>query len=274
MALDFRTDSVIFEVDDAVAVVTLNRPHEGNAITEDLRRGVVAAWDEIERNAAIRVGIITGAGERHFCTGASVSELREDENSMLVGGSLRDSVRFSPHQVGVTKPVICVVNGLVNAGGLHLVVDADIVVASGTAAFMDTHTSVGQVSGLESVGLARRMTMGSALLLTLAGRHYRMPAERAYQLGLVDLLEATPKEAMTTARKLAADIALNSPQAMQASKQVLWASMEKGYQASMEAGWESIKTQWKHPDFREGPLAFAERRDPRWAATSRNDGSR
>ncbi|MNI44707.1 Carnitinyl-CoA dehydratase [compost metagenome] len=264
MALDYETDSVKFEHADGVAVITLNRPHEGNAITPDLQRGVVAAWEEIEREASIRVAIVTGAGERHFCTGASVAELRDDEDSMLQGGSLQDAVRLSSHQVGVTKPVICAVNGLVNAGGLHLVVDADIVIASQTAAFMDTHTSVGQVSGLESIGLARRMTVGSALLLALAGRHYRMPADRAHQLGLVDLLEPTPMDAMATARTLAASIALNSPEAMRASKAAVWASLEMGYLAAMENGWEHVKSQWSHPDFREGPKAFSERRSPLW----------
>jgi enoyl-CoA hydratase/carnithine racemase len=89
----------------------------------------------------------------------------------------------------VSKPVICAVNGLANGGGLHFIADSDIVIASQKAAFMDTHVSVGQVSGLESIGIARRAGLGAALLLGLAGKAYRMPAERAYQLGMVDLLE-------------------------------------------------------------------------------------
>lgn len=268
MALDFVTETVGYELRDGIATITLNRPHEGNAITDELRRGVVAAWDEIKRDDAVRVAIITGAGERHFCTGASVSDLQVGEGSLLIDGPLRDCVKISAHQNDVWKPVICVVNGLVNAGGLHFVVDADIIIAARTAAFMDTHTSVGQVGAIENIGLARRMTLGGALLLTLAGRSHRMTAERAHQLGLVDLLESTPSEALATARTLAEGIALNSPQAMRLSKQAIWGSMEQGYQSAMERGWDLVKAQWSHPDFIEGPAAFAGQRAARWIAAS------
>ena len=264
MVLDFETETIVYELRDGIATITLNRPHEGNAITDELRRGVVAAWDEVKRNEAVRVAIITGAGEKHFCTGASVSELRGGEGSMLVDGPLRDCVRLSSHQNEVWKPVICVVNGLVNGGGLHFVVDADIIVAARTAAFMDTHTSVGQVGAIENIGLARRMTLGGSLLLTLAGRSHRMTAERAHQLGLVDLLESTADEALATALTLAKGIALNSPEAMRLSKQAIWGSMEQGYQSAMEQGWNLVKAQWNHPDFMEGPAAFAERRAAQW----------
>ena len=123
---------------------------------------------------------------------------------------------------------------------------------------------MGQVGALENIGVARRMTMGSALLMTLVGRDYRMPAERAHQLGLVDLLEPTAAEALATARRLAASIARNSPQAVSLSKQAIWASQELGYRQAQELGWQLIKQQWHHPDFDEGPRAFMEKRAPDW----------
>jgi enoyl-CoA hydratase/carnithine racemase len=265
MNLQFTTDALLYEVSNGIATITLNRPDEGNALTADVVRGLQAAWDDVKANAEVRVAIITGAGERHFCTGASVSQLdTSDDGIGLLDGTLREVVRTSSHHNEVWKPVICAVNGLVNGAGLHFVVDADIVVASRTAAFMDTHVNIGQVGALENIGLARRMTMGSALLLTLVGRDYRMPAERAHQLGLVDLLEAGPDDTRNRARKLAASIAKNSPQAMKLSKQAIWNSMEQGYQQSLEFGWELVKQQWNHPDFKEGPNAFAEKREPQW----------
>jgi enoyl-CoA hydratase/carnithine racemase len=91
-----------------------------------------------------------------------------------------------------------------------------------------------------------------------------MPAERAHQLGLVDLLEPTPAEAMATARSLAASILKNSPQAISLSKQAIWASVELGYKQAQEIGWHLIKQQWNHPDFEEGPRAFMEKRAPEW----------
>jgi enoyl-CoA hydratase/carnithine racemase len=265
MKLQFTTEALLYDVSDGIATITLNRPDEGNALTADLVRGIQAAWDDVKANPYVRVAIITGAGERHFCTGASVGELETTDDGIgLHNGTLREVVRTSSHQNDVWKPVICAVNGLANAAGLHFVVDADIVVASRTAAFMDTHVNVGQVGALENIGLARRMTMGSALLLTLVGRDYRMPAERAHQLGLVDILESGPDQARSRARELAASIAKNSPQALRLSKQAIWNSMEQGYQRSLEFGWELVKQQWHHPDFDEGPKAFAEKREPQW----------
>lgn len=267
MALSYCTEALLYEVSDGIATITLNRPAEGNSLDRDLVRGVQAAWDDVKRNPEVRVAIITGAGDRHFCTGASVGGLQtSDEGAGLHNGTLREVVRTSSHQNEVWKPVICAVNGLVNAGGLHFVVDADIVVCSQTAAFMDTHVNVGQVGALENIGLARRMTLGSALLLTLVGRDYRMPAERAHQLGLVDLLEPSPEETRNRARALAASIVMNSPQAVTLSKQAIWSSLEQGYQRSLEYGWQLVKQQWSHPDFEEGPKAFGEQRAPVWNA--------
>ncbi|MBV1688888.1 enoyl-CoA hydratase/isomerase family protein [Novosphingobium sp. G106] len=265
MSVSYATEAVLLDVSDGIATITLNRPSEGNAITRDLTLGMQAIWAEVKRNPDIRVAIVTGAGERHFCTGASAGGLKGgDEGLGLANGPLNEVVRLSPHHNDVWKPVICIVNGLCNGGGLHFVVDSDIVVAPQTAAFMDTHVNLGQVGALENIGLARRMTLGSALLLTLVGRDYRMSAERAHQLGLVDILEPTLAEAVATGRKLAASIARNSPQAVTLSKQALWASMELGYKQAQELGWQFVKQQWNHPDFDEGPRAFMEKRQPEW----------
>jgi enoyl-CoA hydratase/carnithine racemase len=256
---------VSFRLEGPVAWITLNRPEEGNALTRDMHHSLDSVWAEVKANDAIRAVIVTGAGERHFCTGASVSGLRTDKP----GGSLRNEplsevVRLTPYQNKVWKPVICLVNGLAAGGGLHFVVDCDIVIAHEGAAFMDTHVSVGQVGALENIGLARRMTLGGALLLTLAGKHHRMPAARAHQLGLVDLLAPTLGEARDLARELAQAIASNSPQAMALSKQAIWGSEEMAYTPAQENGWALLRLHWSHPDFAEGPRAFLEKRSPNW----------
>jgi E-phenylitaconyl-CoA hydratase len=129
---------------------------------------------------------------------------------------------------------------------------------------MDTHVSVGQVSALESAGLVRRAGVGAALLMALCGRGYRMPAKRAHELGIYDLLEPTAAEAMARARELAAAICANSPQAMALSKRAIWGTTELADPAAAAYGWELLKSHWAHPDFQEGPSAFAERRTPHW----------
>jgi E-phenylitaconyl-CoA hydratase len=258
-----ETGPLLFTLEDGVATLTLNRPEEGNALTPELLVALEDAWGRVERDSTIRAAIITGAGDRHFCTGASVSAL-----SVGTGGLQNQPYavanRFSPRMCQVTKPVICAVNGLVNAGGLHFVADSDVVIACAQAAFMDTHVSVGQVSALESIGIARRAGIGAALLMGLAGRSHRIAAERAYQLGMIDVLEPSATEVMTRARQLARGMCANSPQAMALTKRAIWGSTELADPAAAAFGWELLKSQWSHPDFAEGPKAFAEKRQPHW----------
>jgi E-phenylitaconyl-CoA hydratase len=252
-----------FEIDRGVATLTLDRPEKGNSLTPELLIALEEAWQEVETNPEIIAAIITGAGERHFCTGAAVGELKVGRGG-LNNVPYAAANRFSPRMSQVSKPVICAVNGLTNAGGLHFVADSDIVVACAQAEFMDTHVSVGQVSALESIGIVRRAGIGASLLMGLCGRSYRMPAQRAYELGVIDLLEPTPAAAMTRARELAIAICANSPQAMALTKRAIWSSTELTDPAAPVHGWELLKSQWTHPDFEEGPKAFAERRPAKW----------
>lgn len=256
-------NSLLFEIQGGVAVLTLNRPHEGNSLTPDLLIALEDAWRRVEDDREVRVAVITGAGERHFCTGAAVGSLQVGAGTLQKKPNAAVN-RFSPRMCHVSKPVICAVNGLVNGGGLHFVADSDIVIASAQSAFMDSHVSVGQVSGLESIGIARRAGLGAALLMALVGRAYRMPAERAFQLGMVDLIEPTAEDVMVRARTLATAICANSPQAMALTKRAIWASTELPDPAAPDYGWELLKSHWSHPDFEEGPRAFVEKRTPRW----------
>lgn len=257
--------TLLFEVSDRIATITLNRPHEGNAISPRMQEELEKAWHRVQNDHDIRVAIVKGAGDRHYCTGASVGALRDEgEGALLRNQTNREANRFSPRQCEVWKPVIACVTGLVAGGGLHFVVDCDIIIASENVQFMDTHVSVGAVGALENIGLAKRMSMGGALMLTLLGRGYRMPAARAYQLGLVDVLEPTKGDAETRALEFARMICGNSPQAMALSKRAIWYSEEMGYSMALDHGWELIKAQWRHPDFREGPKAFMEKRTANW----------
>ncbi len=259
-------DGVLYERrEDGIAVITLNRPDRGNSLAPPMQALFRAIWAEVRDDPAIRVAIVTAAGERHFCTGFDVAEAEGDDAEVVFNNRpLAEAVHWSPHQNRVWKPVICAVQGLCVGGGLHFVVDADIVVASRNAKFLDAHVNVGMVGALENVGLARRLPLGSALRMTLMGRDYRMPAERAYQLGLVDELVETPAEVLPAALEMAASMLKNSPQAMALSKQAVWGSVERGYRDALEAAWGLLRLHWGHPDFREGPRAFAEKREPRW----------
>jgi len=273
-----------YEKRDGVARITLDRPERGNALTPAMQPIIRAIWSDVRDDPAVRVAVVTAVGEKHFCTGFDVgsdasvgpqagarSEAKPSEvdgpgadETVFADRPLADAVHWSPYQNRVWKPVLCAVNGLCVGGGLHFVVDADIVLASENAAFMDTHVNVGMVGALENIGLAKRLPLGAALRMTLLGRHYRMPARRAYELGLVDELVAKPGDLAGAVDTMLEAILRNSPQAMARSKQAVWGSLERGYTDALEHGWSLLRGHWKHPDFAEGSRAFVEKREPRW----------
>lgn len=256
---------VAFEVRDGIAFIRIERPERGNSLTPEMQPIFRAVWSAVRDDPAIRVAIVSAAGDRHFCTGFDVSEADGDgAEDVFQDAPLAESVHWSPHQNQVWKPVLCVVTGLCVGGGLHFVVDSDIVIASENAAFMDSHVNVGMVGAVENVGLARRLPVGSALRMTLMGRDYRMPARRAYELGLVDELVETAEQAQAVAEEMARSLLKNSPQAMALSKKAVWGALEHGYTEAMERGWGLLRSHWEHPDFAEGPRAFGEKRAPRW----------
>lgn len=250
---------------EGIATITLNRPDRGNSLAPSMMATFRAIWADVRDDPEVRVAVIGAAGDRHFCTGMDVSEADGDAAAdVFVDRPFVESVHWSPHQNQVWKPVLCAVNGMCVGGGLHFVVDSDIVIAAKAAKFIDTHVNVGMVGAIENIGLAKRLPLGSALRMTLMGRHYRMPAERAYQLGLVDELVEEPADALPAAQEMARLMLENSPQAMALSKQAIWNSLETGYSDSLERGWSLLRSHWRHPDFVEGPKAFGEKRTPQW----------
>lgn len=127
----------------------------------------------------------------------------------------------------MSKPVIAAVNGTCAGGGLHFVVDADIVIASSEATFLDPHVSVGQASAFEVIGLARRTAVEPVARLGLGGRHESLSAARAYQLGVVSQL-VPPGQVREAAQELAEKIARNPPEALRLVKRLLWNALEHG----------------------------------------------
>ena len=258
-------EGVRYERTDHVATITLDRVERGNSLTPAMQPIFRAIWADVRDDPDIRVAILQSSGERHFCTGFDVGEAEgEDAGEVFADAPFEEAVHWSPYQNQVWKPVICAVNGLCVGGGHHFVVDSDIVVASKNAAFTDTHVNVGMVGAIENLGLAKRLPLGTALRMTLMGRAYRLSAERAHQLGLVDELVDAPADLAACAQDMARAMLANSPNAMALSKRAVWGGLEQGYREARERGGRLLQSHWAHPDFREGPRAFEEGRDPEW----------
>jgi enoyl-CoA hydratase len=176
----------------------------------------------------------------------------------------RAELRLTGWHNNVQKPVIAAVNGICAGGGLHFVADADIVIASSSATFLDPHVSLGQVTAFEAIALVRKSPMEPIVRMALTGRHERITAARALQLGILSEVVDPPERLRDAARDLAAKIARNSPAAMAATKRALWGALEVGLTDACKTGAAELVSLWGHPDQEEGPRAFTEKRQPRW----------
>ena len=248
----------------AVGWLIFDRPKVGNAMDATMLAELERAWVELDTDPAVRVIVNTGAGDA-FQTGLDVVQLNRDRDALREQSQrTRDAeLRLSAWHNGVDTPVIAAVNGVCAGGGLHFVADADIVIAASTATFLDPHVSIGQVSAYEVIGLLRKMPAEAVFRMALMGRHERMSAARALQLGMVSQV-VEPGELEATAQALGEAIAANSPAAMAATKRALWGALEQGLTDACRAGAAELVGMWGHPDQEEGPRAFAEKRAPQW----------
>ncbi|MBU3702068.1 MAG: enoyl-CoA hydratase/isomerase family protein [Acidimicrobiia bacterium] len=260
-----RYETLVVERHGPVGWLLNDRPEQLNAMNNTMRDEFAEAWLELEADPAVRVIVHTGNG-RAFQTGVDVTEIASDGIGMeRYRESLENfDLHFTSWHQKVTKPVITAVNGICAGGGFHWVADADIVIAASDAQFFDPHVSVGQVVAIEAIGLLRKMPFEAVMRMALVGRHERMSAQRAFELGMVSEVVDPPERLREVAQELGEKVARNSPGAMAASKRALWGALEMGLTEACRAGAVDLVSMWGHPDQTEGPRAFAERREPRW----------
>lgn len=260
-----KFDTLVVERRGPVGWLINNRPDQLNAMNNTMRDELAVAWKELDADPDVRVIVHTGNG-RAFQTGVDVKEIASDGVGMeRYRESVEDfDLHFTAWHQQVWKPVITAVNGICAGGGFHWVADADIVIAASDAQFFDPHVSVGQVVAIEAIGLLRKMPAEAVMRMALVGRHERMPAQRAFELGMISEVIDPPDRLNEAAQELAEKIARNSPAAMAATKRALWGALEMGLTDACRAGAKELVSMWGHPDQTEGPRAFAEKREPEW----------
>jgi enoyl-CoA hydratase/carnithine racemase len=257
---------VHYQTAERIATITLDNPAALNAFDHGMCLELEKIWADVEANPEVVCAIVTGAGEKAFCTGWDVTSLATGESRQLVSGDRRSAPysRITALQNRCWKPVITAVNGVCNGGGLHFIADTELVIASENASFLDTHVAVGLASALEPSGLARRIPLERVFRLALLGKHGRLTARQALEIGLVGEVVPAP-QLMPRARETAALIAQHSPTALARSKRAIWESLDRGLNQGLDAAHEQIERHLGHPDPVEGSRAFLEKRAPKWA---------
>ncbi|MFJ8821463.1 enoyl-CoA hydratase/isomerase family protein [Streptomyces sp. NPDC102467] len=218
MTLRTETDK-----ETGVAVLTLDRPHRLNAIDRETARELAAAWRGFRFDDDVRAVVLTGAGDRAFCTGIDRDTDVPQPNSPY---SMDDPLlTIGPKANDLWKPVIAAVQGMACGGAFYLLGEAEFVIADETATFFDPHTTYGMVSAYESMYLAQRMPPGDVARLALMGSAERMSARRARETGLVSEVTA-PGAALGAAVRCAATIAAYPTEAAQGTVRAVWAATE------------------------------------------------
>jgi enoyl-CoA hydratase/carnithine racemase len=250
---------VLYEVRDAVGVITLNRPGVYNSLTVESLRLLDELSRAAQKDPAVRAIVITGAGDEAFCTGGDLAELMP----RIAGEEGLDLVVPDPTKrffSDVFKPVIAAINGLCIGGGFEIMLGTDLRVASRNAKLGLGEVRWGHIPGAGShVRLPAQIPYAIAMQIILTGRP--IDAARAYEVGLVNEV-VEPGQVLERALEVAALIARNAPLAVQTAKEIAVRALghEQGFQLERILNERVAASE----DAKEGPRAFTEKRPPRY----------
>jgi enoyl-CoA hydratase len=251
------SDAVLYDLlPEGIAIITINRPEQRNALSLEVRQGLFAAWDRFENDADARIAILTGSGEKAFCAGGDLKEMVERKLQVPP----RDMFPVPYENIKLSKPTIAAVNGVAFAGGWMISQACDLCVASDTAKFAITEVKVGRGSPW-AAPLIHMIPQRIFMEIVLTGKP--ISAQRAYEIGLVNRI-AEPAALMDAALELAREVLEGAPLSVAAARETVMLSTEMGRAAAIDAGYEAHFTAYTSEDAQEGPLAFSQKRKPDW----------
>lgn len=251
-------------VEDRIAMVTLNRPEAMNSVDPDMRGLLHQTWERIRTDDDIWVAIITGAGEKAFCTGSDLKKtmpLQESFASQTFGPVIPGTGAMIAG-LETDKPLIAAVNGYAMGGGMELALACDIRICSENAQFALSEVKVGSIPGSGGTQrLPRAVSLSNAMLMLLTGD--RVDASEAYRIGLVS--KVVPQaELIKAAREIAGRIAANAPLSVRAVKRLVRQGMDLPLAQAIDAERYVFGLLYSSDDRLEGRKAFAEKRKPNY----------
>jgi len=263
-------ETVTYDVRDGVGWVTLNRPEVMNAFDARMLDELSDIWRSMRGDDRVRVAVLTGAGDRAFCTGIDRGSISGDgtaSGDVGFAGSpfhLDDpGARLGPKSNDLWKPVIAAVNGIACGGAFYLLGECDVLVAADTATFFDPHVTYGMPASYESMLMVGRMPLGEVLRMQLTGAAERMSAQRAYQVGLVS--EVVPAGELAAAASRLADVIAASPTlAVQATLKAVWTAADLGRRQALALGHAFVAMGMTAESLAEGQQRFSSGERVEW----------
>jgi enoyl-CoA hydratase/carnithine racemase len=245
-------ESLIYEEGDGIATITLNRPDKHNSFSPTLIDEMQAVWKSLRFNDDVRCAIITGAGGKAFSAGIDLTFQYPQPSSRLM---LDDPMmRIGPKTNDLWKPVIAAVNGLACGAAFFLLGEVEMIIATEEATFFDPHLTHGMPAVAEPMFMLQRMPLGEIMRISLLGRHERMSAGRAREIGLVQ--EVVPADQLMDSARWAAQVIADMPDptAVEATVKAVWTAQYMSIHQALQAAPSLIK-------LAQGEHVMAERAD-------------
>jgi enoyl-CoA hydratase/carnithine racemase len=272
----FSTDfsTLAYEERNGVAYVTLNRPDRHNAFNSLMQRELKALWRGLRRHDDVRCVVLTGAGDKAFCTGIDrMEQMGGDTDASTdddVVGSGSTPFMFNdpgdnigPKSNDLWKPVIAAVNGMACGGAFYMIGETEFVIAADTATFFDPHVTYGMTAAYEPIHMSGMMPFPEIMRLSLLGNHERLSAQRAYEIGMVS--EVAPAgELMERATWAAEAIASAPPLAIQGTVRALWGAREHGQREAVRLGYAYVAMGTSQESIAEGQRFFESGKRIEW----------
>lgn len=239
-----------------IALVTLNRPQQLNALDWKLLGELADALEMLDRDSAVHCIVLTGAGEKAFSAGGDIKEMAHQTPVTMMTGGFENWNRIRR----VQKPIIAAVGGFALGGGCELAMHCDIIIASENARFGQPEINLGIIPGAGGTQrLARSLGKFVAMEMVLTGRNYT--AEELHQLGLVNRV-VPPGQHMEEAKKMARIIAKKAPIAVRLAKEAILAAFEMPQEQALIYEKRLLALLFSTEDQLEGMAAFVEKREP------------
>jgi crotonobetainyl-CoA hydratase len=260
--------AVLVEHRGNVMVITINRPDARNAVNGAVSIGVGDALEAAQQDPGVRAVVITGAGDKSFCAGADLKAISRRENLYHPDHPEWGFAGYVRHFTD--KPTIAAVNGTALGGGTELALASDLVVAAERALFGLPEVKRGLIAAAGGVfRVAEQLPRKVAMELLLTGEP--ITASDAWEWGLINQVvkDGQDGSVVDAALALAARVTVNAPLSVQASKRIAY-GVDDGVITADEVGWDrtthEMRSLIRSEDAREGPFAFAEKREPVWKA--------
>jgi enoyl-CoA hydratase/carnithine racemase len=267
-------ETLLYEEKDGVAWVTMNRPERMNAFNSLMQRELHDVWRKLRRHDDVRCIVLTGAGEKAFCTGIDRMEqmggAHDDSTDTDVVGHGSTPFMFNdpgdnigPKSSDMWKPVIAAVNGMACGGAFYMLGETEFIVAAEHATFFDPHVTYGMTAAFEPIHMAGIMPFPEIMRLSLLGNHERMSAQRAHQIGMVS--EVVPQEQLHDAAGWAAGVIASQPQlAIQGTVRAIWAAREHGQRQAVRLAYAYVGLGTNQDSIAEGQKLFESGRRVEW----------